>query len=248
MFEPGDTCHMHTLTRANLPRAHQHHPTLPVHTQLVHSYTPQMSHSATMQAHLTQQRYKLVRQYSNDCLGTRDGHVIMTRDTASTQSSPTHSVLQPAYSSPHVYNSQGNIYAEVETDYELDSGFTEESVSDGAGDKRDESSSVYTNYSGWPGHLGATSQSGSHRFAVGTNGHYHHQDRALPIPGHLSQVNVSKLGVDTGKSKIFSISRNVNTNSRQQQQQQQPLIASDIKFVNTARGTRGREKHNQIHV
>ena len=49
MFEPGDTCHMHTLTRANLPRAHQHHPTLPVHTQLVHSYTPQMSHSATMQ-------------------------------------------------------------------------------------------------------------------------------------------------------------------------------------------------------
>ena len=26
--------------------------------------------------------------------------------------------------------SQGNIYAEVETDYELDSGFTEESVSD----------------------------------------------------------------------------------------------------------------------
>ena len=74
------------------------------------------------------------------------------------------------------------------------------------------------------------------------------QDRALPIPGHLSQVNVSKLGVDTGKSKIFSISRNVNTNSRQQQQQQQPLIASDIKFVNTARGTRGREKHNQIHV
>ena len=127
-------------------------------------------------------------------------------------------------------------------------------------------------------------QSGSHRFAVGTNGHYHHQvemssltfflvcdwsvvtnpsfwlaktylwssligqDRALPIPGHLSQVNVSKLGVETGKGKIFSISRNVNTNSRQQQQQQQPLIASDIKFVNTARGTRGREKHNQIHV
>ena len=64
---------------------------------------------------------------------------------------------------------QGNIYAEVETDYELDSGFTEESVSDGAGDKRDESSSVYTNYSGWPGHLGATSQ-------VTMNGDAHNLD------------------------------------------------------------------------
>merc|ERR1712012_161788 len=64
--------------------------------------------------------------------------------SVSTQSSPTHLALQPAYSSPHVYSSQANIYAEVETDYEMDSGFTEESVSDSLGDKKEES--VYNNY------------------------------------------------------------------------------------------------------
>ena len=56
----------------------------------------------------------------------------------SSPSSPVHSALQPAYSSPQVYSSQANIYAEVETDTEIDSGFTEESVSQ-EGDK-----SLYT--------------------------------------------------------------------------------------------------------
>merc|ERR1712029_1185821 len=64
--------------------------------------------------------------------------------SVSTQSSPTHLALQPAYSSPHVYSSQANIYAEVETDYEMDSGFTEESVSDSLGDKKEDG--VYNNY------------------------------------------------------------------------------------------------------
>ena len=56
----------------------------------------------------------------------------------SSPSSPVHSALQPAYSSPRVYGSAANIYAEVETDTEIDSGFTEESVSQ-EGDK-----SLYT--------------------------------------------------------------------------------------------------------
>ena len=67
MFEPGDTCHMHTLTRANLPRAHQHHPTLPVHTQLVHSYTPQMSHSATMQVNWAREFHFTVENLNVFC-------------------------------------------------------------------------------------------------------------------------------------------------------------------------------------
>ena len=151
MYEPGDNCHLHTMTRGNIARVH--HTTLPAH--VVHQYTQQLPQSATLQAgHQTHQRYRLVRQQSNDCL--RPGH--LPRDhghvTGSTQSSPTHSVLQPAYSSPHMYNSQHNIYAEVETDYELDSGFTEESVSDGTGDTKRDDSSVYTNYTNnvWPGH------------------------------------------------------------------------------------------------
>ena len=56
----------------------------------------------------------------------------------SSPSSPVHSALQPAYSSPRVYGSAANIYAEVETDTEIASGFTEESVSQ-EGDK-----SLYT--------------------------------------------------------------------------------------------------------
>ena len=70
----------------------------------------------------------------------------------SSPSSPAHSALQPAYSSPHV--AEANIYAEVaeyeaargpDTDTEMDSGFTE--TESGSGDR-----SAYTSSAGSTGH------------------------------------------------------------------------------------------------
>ena len=153
MFEPGDNCHLHTGTIISRG-PHSQHPTLPVQ-HVLHTYNQHLPHSATM-AHQggmaqTPHRYRLVRQYSNDALAPTSSQMSggVTKawpgmGSVSTQSSPTHLALQPAYSSPHVYSSQANIYAEVETDYEMDSGFTEESVSDSLGDKKEDS--VYNNY------------------------------------------------------------------------------------------------------
>ena len=81
------------------------------HHQLQHCVPP---------SSLTERRYRLVRGQSQ----------------AWDPSSPTQSLLQPAYSSPHInqyantnidINTDTNIYAEVENEYELDSGFTEDS-------------------------------------------------------------------------------------------------------------------------
>ena len=69
---------------------------------------------------LTERRYRLVRQQSQGWDPT----------------CPAQSLLQPAYSSPHINqyantnidtNPDQNIYAEVENEYEIDSGFTEDS-------------------------------------------------------------------------------------------------------------------------
>jgi len=58
----------------------------------------------------------------------------------SNNSSPTHKLLETANSNPHLVNShsQGNIYAEVDPEYEVDSGFTEES-SDLASERKEDS-------------------------------------------------------------------------------------------------------------
>ena len=81
--------------------------------------------------------------------------------------------------------------------------------------------------------------SGYHLQHPGQHGHH---DQS----GHLSSVTLNRLDdrqpVVAGKNKIFSISRNV------QNKPQQPLLASDVKYVNTSRGKRGPDKHNQIHV
>ena len=157
MFDPStlDTCHLHTMARDS--RGH-----------VVPNYSHQLPHSATMgHSMATPHSYRLVRQHSNDGQssqirrnnGTIDNGIsykgLTDRDRGfhhvapppggrgwglalSSPSSPVHSALQPAYSSPRVYGSAANIYAEVETDTEIDSGFTEESVSQ-EGDK-----SLYT--------------------------------------------------------------------------------------------------------
>ena len=76
----------------------------------------------------TGRRYRLVRQISSD--GMTEAGVVVGASGAS------HSLLQPAYSSPHINqyantnidtNPDQNIYAEVENEYEIDSGFTEDS-------------------------------------------------------------------------------------------------------------------------
>lgn len=58
----------------------------------------------------------------------------------SNNSSPSHNLLETANSNPRLVNShsQGNIYAEVDPDYEVDSGFTEES-SDLTSEKKEDS-------------------------------------------------------------------------------------------------------------
>ena len=161
MFDPGtlDTCHLHTLARDSRETRGGH---------VLPNYSHQLPHSATMgHSMATPHSYRLVRQHSNDgqscqirrnIVSTYNGIYykgLTDRDRGfhhvapppggrgwglalSSPSSPVHSALQPAYSSPRVYGSAANIYAEVETDTEIDSGFTEESVSQ-EGDK-----SLYT--------------------------------------------------------------------------------------------------------
>ena len=156
MFDPStmDTCHLHTLARDTRETRAGH---------VVPNYSHQLPHSATMGHGLaTPHSYRLVRQHSNDGesvrseiqhtyidikkgLTDRGFHHVAAGPggrgwgvALSSPSSPVHSALQPAYSSPRVYGSAANIYAEVETDTEIDSGFTEESVSQ-EGDK-----SLYT--------------------------------------------------------------------------------------------------------
>ena len=105
-----------------------HHPinninTAPINQSLsIPSYHHHLQHSA-QPASLTERRYRLVRQQSQGW----------------DPSSPTQGLLQPAYSSPHINqyantnidtNTDNNIYAEVENDYEIDSGFTEDSGGD----------------------------------------------------------------------------------------------------------------------
>ena len=88
-------------------------------------------------------RYTLVRQLSSE------GVIRLHQGHQAQPEGPTQSLLHPAYSSPHINqyantnifnNSCNNIYAEVENDYELDSGFTED-----ASDKKEDS--LYTNSS-----------------------------------------------------------------------------------------------------
>ena len=88
------------------------------------SYHHQLQHCAQQPpGSLTQRRYRLVRQQSQGW----------------EPAGPTQSLLQPAYSSPHINQyantnmdttTDNNIYAEVENDYEIDSGFTEDSSGD----------------------------------------------------------------------------------------------------------------------
>ena len=82
-----------------------------------------------------ERRYTLVRQVSEHGL---------------TDQALQRSLLQSAYSSPHINQyantniETNNIYAEVENDYEIDSGFTEETS-----ERKDES--LYTSSSGSSG-------------------------------------------------------------------------------------------------
>jgi len=255
MFEPGDNCHLHTGTIISRG-PHSQHPTLPVQ-HVLHTYNQHLPHSATM-AHQggmaqTPHRYRLVRQYSNDALAQTSSQMSggVTKawpgmGSVSTQSSPTHLALQPAYSSPHVYSSQANIYAEVETDYEMDSGFTEESVSDSLGDKKEDS--VYNNYT----NSSCSSEAGPYLREVA-----HSQGRLGFGPGHSRApvtMTVSRAGatgtrgetlVSDKNGKIFSISsRTLQT---------KPLVPPyDPRYNNIATtrggGTHGPDKHNQIHV
>ena len=99
---------------------------------------PNYHHQVPQFVQPTGRRYRLVRQISSD--GMTEAGVVVGASGAS------HSLLQPAYSSPHINQyantniSTNNIYAEVENDYEIDSGFTEESS-----ERKDES--LYTNSS-----------------------------------------------------------------------------------------------------
>merc|ERR550532_78861 len=183
-----------------------------------------------------QHAYRLVRQHSNDGLTDRSFHVVPPHSgrgwglALSSPSSPVHSALQPAYSSPRVYGSAANIYAEVETDTEIDSGFTEESVSQ-EGDK-----SLYTAISqhglssaGQLTALGYTMDSQGARFVSAPS-----QQSLRGVP-HISRPGQ---GQDTilaeRNGKIFSISRGLHSTG--------PKSGSR----DTRR--RPREKHDQIHV
>ena len=84
---------------------------------------------------------------------------------------------------------------------------------------------------------------------MGGSGYHLHHPGHHAQSGHLSSVTLNRLDdsqpVVASKNKIFSISRNVQNKPGQPQQ---PLLASDVKYVNTSRGKRGPDKHNQIHV
>merc|ERR1719264_2279499 len=104
MFDPStmDTCHLHTLARDTRETRAGH---------VVPNYSHQLPHSATMGHGLaTPHSYRLVRQHSNDGLTDRGFHHVAAGPggrgwgvALSSPSSPVHSALQPAYSSPRVY-------------------------------------------------------------------------------------------------------------------------------------------------
>ena len=121
----------------------------------------------------------------------------------SNNSSPTHNLLETANSNPRLVNShsQGNIYAEVDPDYEVDSGFTEES-SDLTCDRKEDS--LYNSSS-------SNSNLGYYQDYRTRNG-FTRPDLIGSVKP-LIQENYNRSQTNTrarGKPKVFSISKTIH--------------------------------------